>query len=86
MTAQQRTIVGMGESIGKAGVGKGWWVSDIPDGSGSGVDGGESNGGNERRVEPVYSLAVEGDGLWALTGTQVSEILISLYLVRIIIS
>lgn len=23
------------------------------------------------RLEPVYSMAVEGDGLWALTGTQV---------------
>lgn len=72
MTAQQRTIVGMGESIGKAGVGKGWWVSDVPDGSESGANGTELDGGNERRAEPVYSLAVEGDGLWALTGTQVS--------------
>lgn len=73
MTAQQRSIVGMGESIGKAGVGRGWWVSDVP--------GTQNEGGGivERGVEPVYSLAVEGDGLWALTGTQVSLHLTSLY-------
>ncbi|KAI9637216.1 WD40-repeat-containing domain protein [Dioszegia hungarica] len=64
MTAQQRAV---------AGVGRGWWVSDVApgmDGMGTGTGVGEAAQGGERRAEPVYSLAVEGDGLWALTGTQ----------------
>lgn len=64
MTAQQKAVVGMGETVSKAGVGRGWWVSDVPFTKGNG-------GVEERRAEPVYSLAVEGDGLWALSGTQV---------------
>lgn len=62
MTSQQRAVIGMGETISKVGVGRGWWVADVAT---------EPSGG-ERRSEPVYSLAVEGDGLWTLTGTQVS--------------
>jgi transcriptional activator SPT8 len=62
MTAQQRSIVGLGEGVSKAGVGRGWWSNEV-EGSRDGTVG--------KRLEPVYSLACEGDGLWALTGTQV---------------
>ncbi|KAK4687934.1 transcriptional activator SPT8, partial [Tremellales sp. Uapishka_1] len=59
MTAQQRGVVGLGESISKAGVGRGWWSCDV-----AGTEGVSR--------EPIFSLAVEGDGLWALAGTQVA--------------
>ncbi|WWC71767.1 uncharacterized protein I206_105726 [Kwoniella pini CBS 10737] len=61
MTAQQRSVVGLGETINKAGVGRGWWANEI-----EGVNGGVVS----KRVEPVYSIACEGDGLFAVTGTQ----------------
>ena len=60
MTAQQRSAVGFGEGVSKAGVARGWWENDV-----TGSDG-------EGRAEPVYSMSVESDGLWALTGTRVS--------------
>ena len=63
MTAQQRTLVGLGEGVTKAGVGKGWWANETEGRDGLGTS----------RLGPVYSLAVEGDGLWALAGTQVSD-------------
>ena len=62
MTAQQRSAVGLGEGVAKAGVARGWWAVEV-DGVRDGVVG--------RKMEPVYSLACEGDGLWALAGTQV---------------
>lgn len=63
MTAQQRTIVGLGDGVSKAGVGRGWWTNEVE---------GLKEGGVSKRLEPVYSLACEGDGLWALAGTRVS--------------
>jgi len=48
--------------VSKAGVVRGWWSNEV-EGSRDGTVG--------KRLEPVYSLACEGDGLWALTGTQV---------------
>lgn len=62
MTAQQRTFVGLGEGLTKGGVPRGWWTNEV-----DGIQGGVVS----KRVEGVYSLAVEGDGLWALSGTQV---------------
>ena len=58
MTAQQRSAVGLGEGVAKAGVARGWWPVEV-------------DGATGWRMEPVYSLACEGDGLWALAGTQV---------------
>ncbi|WVF72598.1 hypothetical protein IAT40_007416 [Kwoniella sp. CBS 6097] len=71
MTAQQRSVVGLGETVSKAGVGRGWWANEVE---------GISAGGIEKRSEPVYSMAAESDGLWALTGTQSGPI--NLYTVR----
>ena len=64
MTAQQRTVVGLGEGVSKAGVGRGWWTNEVE---------GLRDGMLGKRMEPVYSMAVEGDGLFALTGTQVGQ-------------
>jgi transcriptional activator SPT8 len=64
MTAQQRTLVGLGD-VTKAGVARGWWSNEVD---------GIADGAVSKRMEAVYSMAVEGDGLWALTGTQVSSI------------
>ena len=61
MTAQQKSTVGLGEGVNKAGVPRGWWSVEV-----DGV-------GGERKKEAVYSMACEGDGLWALAGTQVSS-------------
>jgi hypothetical protein len=62
MTAQQRTSVGLGEGVNKAGVGRGWWPNEV-----EGMNGGTVS----QRREAVYSMAVEGDALWSLSGTQV---------------
>lgn len=87
MTAQQRSMVGLGEGATKAGVGRGWWSNDVAldpvatatatvtgtaaaTGNGAAATGSVEGGGKRR--EPVYSLACEGDALWALTGTKVS--------------
>ncbi|WVR07353.1 hypothetical protein IAU60_004394 [Kwoniella sp. DSM 27419] len=61
MTAQQRSVVGLGETVNKAGVGRGWWANEV-----DGIVGGSV----AKRSEPVYSMACESDGLWALAGTQ----------------
>ncbi|WVW85841.1 hypothetical protein I302_107879 [Kwoniella bestiolae CBS 10118] len=71
MTAQQRSVVGLGETINKAGVGRGWWANEV-----EGINGGSVG----KRAEPVYSMACEGDGLFALTGTQSGPI--NLYTLR----
>lgn len=55
-------MVGLGEGVSKAGVARGWWSNEVN------VD---VSGEMGRRREPVYSLACEGDGLWALSGTKV---------------
>lgn len=70
MTAQQRGVVGLGEGVHKAGVGRGWWSCEVEDSATPPV----------KRVEPVYSLACEGDALWALAGTQSGPI--NLYSLR----
>lgn len=79
MTAQQRAVVGLGESVSKAGVGRGWWSVETP------VTGLEANGTANgqpplRKQEPVYSLACQGDGLWTLAGTHSGAI--NLYSLR----
>ncbi|KAK8854961.1 hypothetical protein IAR55_003701 [Kwoniella newhampshirensis] len=71
MTAQQRSVVGLGETVSKAGVGRGWWANEV-----EGINGGQVG----KRAEPVYSMACEGDALWALTGTQSGPI--NLYTLR----
>ncbi|WVQ99819.1 hypothetical protein IAU59_006962 [Kwoniella sp. CBS 9459] len=71
MTAQQRSVVGLGETVSKAGVGRGWWANEVD---------GIAAGGIQKRSEPVYSMAAESDGLWALTGTQSGPI--NLYTMR----
>lgn len=68
MTAQQRSVVGLGEGVNKAGVSRGWWSNEVFDQSD-----GEGSDGGWRSVEPVYSLACESDGLWAAAGTRVSD-------------
>lgn len=65
MTAQQRSVVGLGEGMNKAGLPRGWWTNEV-----EGIIGGTV----AKRTEPVYSMACEGDALWALTGTQVSRV------------
>lgn len=62
MTAQQKTMVGLGEGVSKTGVARGWWANEVDY---------VKEGQATKRLEGVYSMAVEGDGLWALTGTQV---------------
>jgi transcriptional activator SPT8 len=57
-------MVGLGEGVSKAGVARGWWANEVNT---------EGAGDAGIRREPVYSLACEGDGLWALTGTKVSD-------------
>ncbi|TXT08271.1 uncharacterized protein COLE_05195 [Cutaneotrichosporon oleaginosum] len=69
MTAQQRGIVGLGEGVHKAGVGRGWWSCEVEEGTPP-----------TKRTEPVYSLACEGDALWALAGSQSGPI--NLYSLR----
>ena len=64
MTAQQRSIVGLGEGVNKAGVVRGWWTNEVE---------GIKDGAVAKRMEAVYSMVMEGDGLWALSGTQVSR-------------
>ncbi|WVQ83902.1 hypothetical protein IAT38_006046 [Cryptococcus sp. DSM 104549] len=61
MTAQQRSVVGLGEGVNKAGVPRGWWANEV-----EGITGGQL----AKRAEPVYSMACEGDALWTLAGTQ----------------
>lgn len=70
MTAQQRAVVGLGEGVHKAGVGRGWWSCEVEDSSAPTV----------KRVEPIFSLACEGDALWALAGSQSGPI--NLYSLR----
>lgn len=79
MTAQQRAVVGLGEGVSKAGVGRGWWQVDVPAPTENGHANGTA-GPPERRQEPAYSLACEGDGLWSLAGTQSGPI--NLYSLR----
>ena len=64
MTAQQKTMVGLGEGVNKTGVARGWWTNEVDC---------IKDGQVSKRLEGVYSMAVEGDGLFALTGTQVSD-------------
>ncbi|OWZ40060.1 transcriptional activator SPT8 [Cryptococcus neoformans c8] len=68
MTAQQRSVVGLGEGMNKAGLPRGWWTNEV-----EGIIGGTV----AKRTEPVYSMACEGDALWALTGTQSGPINLS---------
>lgn len=62
LTVAQKAIVGQGEGISKGGVSRGWWSNEID---------GIVTGSVAKKLEPVYSLVCESDGLWALTGTQV---------------
>jgi transcriptional activator SPT8 len=80
MTAQQRAVVGLGEGVNKAGVGRGWWAVDTP-ATALEVPNGTANGqAPTRKQEPVFSLACQGDGLWTLAGTQSGQI--NLYSLR----
>jgi len=62
MTAQQRSVVGLGETINKAGVFRGWWNNEVESGVGEDM---------WKGLEPVYSLACQSDALWAASGTRV---------------
>jgi transcriptional activator SPT8 len=55
-------VVGLGESINKAGVFRGWWNNEVESGSGEDA---------WKGLEPVYSLACQSDALWAASGTRV---------------
>lgn len=67
MTAQQRSVVGLGEGVNKAGVSRGWWSNEV-------FEQGDGDGEEAwRSIEPVYSLACESDGLWAAAGTRVRD-------------
>ena len=76
MTAQQKGVVGLGDGVGKAGVARGWWGNEVDEtvpGQENGVNGSSvREDGRGKKLEPVYSMTTEGDGLWALTGTRVS--------------
>lgn len=93
MTAQQRAVVGLGEGVNKAGVGRGWWAVEVPEarastpvpgaagasaGAGGAATGTATPGG--KKQEPVYSLACDPDGLWSAAGTQSGDI--NLYSLR----
>ncbi|ODN75190.1 hypothetical protein L202_06388 [Cryptococcus amylolentus CBS 6039] len=71
MTAQQRSVVGLGETVNKAGVARGWWTNEV-----EGIVGGTL----AKRPEAVYSMACDGDALWTLAGTQSGPI--NLYTLR----
>ncbi|TYJ58233.1 hypothetical protein B9479_001058 [Cryptococcus floricola] len=71
MTAQQRSVIGLGETVNKAGVARGWWTNEV-----EGIVGGTL----AKRPEAVYSMACEGDALWTLAGTQSGPI--NLYTLR----
>jgi len=62
MTAQQRSVVGLGETINKAGVFRGWWNNEVESGTGEDA---------WKGLEPVYSLACQSDALWTASGTRV---------------
>ena len=64
MTAQQRSVVGLVESINKAGVFRGWWNNEVESGTGEDA---------WKGLEPVYSLACQSDALWTASGTRVSN-------------
>ncbi|KAL1407334.1 Transcription factor spt8 [Vanrija albida] len=72
MTAQQRAVVGLGEGVHKAGVGRGWWSCEVPVSDGA--------NGSTNKTEPVFSLACQPDGIWALAGSQSGPI--NLYSLR----
>ena len=78
MTAHQRAVGGLGEGVTKGGVCRGWWENEgpLPPSAGStsatglnGVD--NDNSERQRAREPVYSLALQRDALWGLSGTAV---------------
>lgn len=91
MTAQQRAVAGLGESVTKGGVARGWWAND----GGKLRQGGENAGWKDegsilggknaegKKREPVYSMACQKDALWGLSGTAVS--LFSLFLRSIVL-
>lgn len=91
MTAQQRGVVGLGEGVNKAGVGRGWWSVEVPEAqvnaSASGATGAPAAGSaggtaasGGKKQEPVFSLACDPDGLWSAAGTQSGDI--NLYSLR----
>lgn len=88
MTAQQRGVVGLGEGVNKAGVGRGWWAVEVPEaqvnasGSGTATGNGGAAAGTtgSKKQEPVFSLACDPDGLWSAAGTQSGDI--NLYSLR----
>lgn len=78
MTAHQRAVGGLGEGVTKGGVCRGWWENEGPlpplgsSTSISGLDGVDIDGSERHRLrEPVYSLALQRDALWGLSGTAV---------------
>ncbi|KAJ9094013.1 hypothetical protein QFC20_006993 [Naganishia adeliensis] len=81
LSALQRGVANLGEGVNKAGVGRGYWRNEVEGEEGrrglEGMRGRRSRGQAEpterkrvKRAEPVYSLAVQSDGLWSLSGTE----------------
>jgi transcriptional activator SPT8 len=66
LTAQQRHHCGVIEGTMKAGQIRCWWENPVkPPGLGAPP--------RESRLAPVYSLLMQSDALWALSGSDVSS-------------
>lgn len=66
LTAPQRQHCGVIEGIMKAGQVRCWWENAIPMANADGSAG-------EAPMYPVYSLAMQSDALWSLSGSDVSH-------------
>ena len=81
LTSAQKTATGLGESVNRGGVPKGWWVNagvEEEDEDAEGEEDVEADPAVEkkkpapvRRPEAVHSMVSQCDALWCLTGTQV---------------
>jgi transcriptional activator SPT8 len=84
LSTQQRAMATLGEGVNKGGVVKGYYKNDVEIEEVVGEEEEEpplqtasqpAKPAKEivktRKMQPVHSLAVQGDGLWALSGTEV---------------
>lgn len=83
LTAHQRGIGGLGEGVTKGGVCRGWWANDVPipppppsSVAPRAEDDADDPPPTSAR-EPVYSLAMQRDALWGVSGTSVSSFALS---------
>lgn len=84
LSAPQRHQAGVVEGLMKAGQIKFWWENPAYSESRKGFVGGQANHGTSARGEeglaPVYSMLMQSDALWALTGSDTGHI--NLFTVR----